>query len=178
LVNGSLTESQKALVKEYSSNMVDRVDPPASSKTVAYAATGGFGKKYPTVSLEGAFEINYYFEPSYTPDASIMLFYWTEEDYNKASVLSASNASGRIAMSGSTEFSGVVSGIAAKDLDSTIYVVAGYRSGGVSYCTGVLPYSIGAYCVSQATSGLEHMKPLARAIAVYGYYAKAFFADV
>jgi hypothetical protein len=104
-----------------------------------------------------------------------MLFYWTEEDYNKVTSLSPSNASGRISMSGSGAVSGVVSGIAAKDLDSTIYVVAGYRSGGVSYCSGVLPYSIGAYCKNQASGSNVQLVPLARSIAVYGYYAKNFF---
>ena len=79
-------------------------------------------------------------------------------------------------MTGSGEFEGIVEGIAAKDLDDTIYVTAGYRSGGVSYCTGVLPYSIGAFCVSQANTGNELMKPLAQSIAVYGYYAAAYFA--
>jgi hypothetical protein len=178
LINGSLTADQKALVEAYSSSMMDSVKPADASKTAGFKYTGGYAKRYPTVSLEGALEINYYFQPSYTPDASATLLYWTEEDYNKATVLNASNATGRIVMSGTGEFSGVVGGIAAKDLDATIYVAASYSSGGVNYCTGVLPYSIGAYCVSQASGGVEKMKPLACAIAVYGYYAKAFFANV
>ena len=176
-VNQELTEAQKALVQSYSAGMVDSIDPADSGKTGPYAATGGFAGKYPTVSLEGAFCVNYYFTTSYAPDADVMLFYWTEDDYRNAATLSPNNATGRIAMTGDTVFTGEIRGIAAKDLGDTIYVVAGYRSGGVSYCTGVLPYSIGAFCVSQAASGSEAMKPLASAIAVYSYYASAYFAN-
>jgi hypothetical protein len=108
---------------------------------------------------------------------AIIIFYWTEADYNAASSLSPNNATGRITMTSSGDFEGIVEGIAAKDLGDTIYVVAGYRSGGVSYCTGVLPYSIGAFCVSQANTGSDDMKPLAQSIAAYGYYAAAYFAQ-
>jgi hypothetical protein len=72
----------------------------------------------------------------------------------------------------------MVEGIPAQELDDTIYIVAGYRSGGISYCTGILPYSIGAFCVSQAASGSDAIKPLASSIAVYGYYAKTYFASL
>ena len=68
----------------------------------------------------------------------------------------------------------VVRGIAAKDLDQTVYVAAGYVSGGTSYCTGVLAYSIGSYCVSQAATA-DAISPFAQATAVYGYYAKQYF---
>ena len=83
------------------------------------------------------------------------------EDYAKAEVLTAENATGIV--NGTT-----VSGIAAKDLDSTIYVAGVYESNGVCYCTGVLPYSVGAFCASNGSA-------LAQAIAVYGYYAEAYF---
>jgi hypothetical protein len=73
-------------------------------------------------------------------------------------------------------FTAAIDQIPAKELNSGIYVAGGYSSGGVSYCTGVLPYSIGAFCVSQANTGNELMKPLAQSIAVYGYYAAAYFA--
>ena len=106
------------------------------------------------------------------------LFYWTEADYNAAATLSPNNATGKFSLSGNNVFGGIVEGIPAQDLDDTIYVVAGYRANGVSYCTGVLPYSIGAFCVSQAASGSDAIKPLAASIAVYGYYAKAYFASL
>ena len=166
----------KALVDAYNSFMVDSIVMPDSSKAGPFAATGGFDKKYPTVLLDGAFAINYHFIPSYTPDAGITLFYWTEADYAAAGTLGPNNASGKITMTGDDEFEGIVAGIAAKDLGDTVYVVAGYRNEGVSYCTGVLPYSVGAFCASQANAGDALMKPLAQSIAVYGYYATIYFA--
>jgi hypothetical protein len=175
LVNKDLTDAQKALVMDYNATMLDKIDMHDSSKTGPYGSTGGFASRYPTVSLDGAFAINYYFTTDYVPEAGVTLFYWTEADYNAASILSPSNASGRITMEGSNVFFAVVEGIAAQDLDDTIYVVAGYRSGGVSYCTGVLPYSIGAFCASQASGGAGDNRSLASAIAVYSYYAKAYF---
>lgn len=63
-----------------------------------------------------------------------------------------------------------IGGIAAKDLDSTYYVAAVYESGGVRYSTGVLAYSVGAFCASNGSA-------LAQAIAVYGSYAKAYFGE-
>jgi hypothetical protein len=48
---------------------------------------------------------------------------------------------------------------------------------GQSYCTGVLAYSIGAYCSSRAGAAGAEDQSLAAAIAVYGYYAKIFFSD-
>ena len=65
-------------------------------------------------------------------------------------------------------------GIAAKDLNQTIYVAGGYKSGSTNYCTGILPYSIGTYCASQVSKSTE-AKDLAAATAVYGYYANAYF---
>jgi hypothetical protein len=81
-----------------------------------------------------------------------------------------------------TEENGVygaaISGIAAKDIDGALYACGVYTAAdGNTYCTGILPYSLGAYCggqVSKAGSTAD----LAAAIAVYGYYAKAYFATV
>jgi hypothetical protein len=61
--------------------------------------------------------------------------------------------------------------IAAKYLDKTLYVAAVYESNGVSYCSGVLPYSIAAYC-QKPPAGVQD---LATAAAIYGSTAKAFF---
>lgn len=64
-----------------------------------------------------------------------------------------------------------VEGIAAKELDGTVYVAAVYEAAGERYCSGVLAYSTGAYCAAQAAAG----NALAEAAAVYGFYAKAHF---
>ena len=106
------------------------------------------------------------------------LYYWKQADYDGAVVLTPSNATGSIKLTlVDGQYQGDISGISAKDLDETIYVAAGYNSNGSSYCSGVLPYSIGAYCVSQASKGGD-VQQLAQATAVYGYYAKQYFKGV
>lgn len=178
LMNANLTADQKALVKDYSSSMVNAVVAPAASKLGAFAATAtGFIRKYPTISFEGAFSINYYFTPDRTPVGGMKLYYWTADDYVSASKLAASNATGIMAMNGSgmSAYQAAVESIAAKDLDQTIYVAAVYSDGSATYCSGVLAYSIGSYCVSQAAKTGDDISGLAAATAVYGYYAKIYF---
>ena len=67
-----------------------------------------------------------------------------------------------------------VEGIAAKDIDKTIYVAAVYKSGGTVYVSKVIPYSIGKYCETIAAQG----NAFGAATAVYGYYAKTYFANL
>ena len=175
LVNSGLTAAQKSSIRSYSASMVDSIGSVNSSKVGIFTNSGGFSRKYPTISFEGAFSINYYFTPSSTPSGNVTVYYWDDATYNSVSTLTSANATGRIIATNSAGvYNAAVEGIAAKDLDGTIYVAAGYMSNGVAYCTGVLPYSIGSYCVSQANTSSD-MQPFAAATAVYGYYAKAFF---
>ena len=172
LANSALTAAQKALVKSYSSNMMASVGSVDSGKVGIFTNSGGFSRRYPTVSFESAFCINYYFTPSSTPTGSMKMYYWTADDYNAASVLSPSNATGIITMSATDGvYEATVSEIAAKDLDGTIYVAVTYTSGSSNYCSGVLAYSIGNYCNITA-AGTSNQVDLAKATAVYGYYAK------
>ena len=114
--------------------------------------------------------------PIVISDSGITMYYWNAEDYNAASVLTTSNATGSIKMSGSGtgEYRADITGIAAKDLDKVVYVAFVYSDGTETYCTGILGYSIGAYCSSQASKGGD-IANLAMATAVYGYHAKAYF---
>ena len=86
--------------------------------------------------------------------------------------ISAENADKVVAM---TAENGVYSAssdeIAAKYLDKTLYVAAVYQSNGVTYCSGVLPYSIAAYC-RNVTGSVQN---LATAAAIYGCAAKQYF---
>ena len=178
-VNKDLTAEQKQLVTKYSASLVGSNTTVDSSKVGIFTNNSGFSKRSPAVSFEGAFCINYFFTPKYAPsNGNMKLYYWTQEAYESASVLKASNASGSIKMvdDGTGVYKAVVDGISAKDIDRTIYVAAGYTCNGVSYCTGVLPYSIGTYCVSKANS-TGTVQILAKATAVYGYYAKQYFGN-
>ena len=174
LMNAFLTDDQKALVSAYDSALVDAV-VSATSEKAANFVKNGFSDLGSAVSFEGAFAINYYFTPSYTPDGDVVMYWWDAATYNSVDVLTKENATGVVTMTGTGEYAGTVEGIAAKELDQTIYVAGVYTSGDVEYTTGVLAYSIGHYCKNKA-SGTTTMADLAAATAVYGYYAKQYFA--
>ena len=173
-MNSTLTTDQRNLVQPYTASMVNSVKQPDVSKAGIFTNTGGFSRKYPSVVFEGAFSINYYFTPSSTPNNTVTLYYWTQETYEAANTLTTANATGKIKMTAvNGVYQAVIDGIAARELDRTIYVAAGYNSGTTSYCSGVLAYSLGAYCASKAATAGD-MQPFAAATAVYGYYAKQY----
>ena len=176
LMNSSLTAEQLALVESYRADMVTAVSAADPAKAGIFTNSGGFSKRYPTVSFEGAFSINYYFVPSNVPNSTVRLYYWTQEAYDSATTLTPGNASGvlNLTVDENGEYHTMVEGIAAKDLCSTVYVAAGYNSGSNTYCTGVLAYSIGIYCKAQA-EGTSTMQDFAAATAVYSYYASEYF---
>ena len=177
LVNADMTEEQKALAVDYSSDMINNVVLPDDAKKGDMIGNGGYTKRYPTISFEGAFCINYYFAPSAAPEGSITMYYWNQADFNAAEKLSKSNATQAIPMTltDNGEYLAVVDGIAAKELDSGVYVAFCYSDGTTEYCSGVIGYSIGAYCKNQA-SKTGTLADLAASTAVYGYYAKQLFS--
>jgi hypothetical protein len=69
-------------------------------------------------------------------------------------------------------------GIAAKQIDETVFVAGVYESGGVRYSSPVLCYSLGAYCADQIASGSETMQNFAKATVVYGDAAESYFAGI
>ena len=176
LANASLTAEQKAMPAGYTAGMVSSVPAASAAKQGIFANNSGFSKRYPAISFEGAFCINYFFTPNYTPVDGITLYYWNADDYNAVSVLTTANASGSFKLTGSGigEYSGDIVGISAKNLSEAVYVAAVYTSGGTTWTSGVLGYSIGSYCSSQASKGAD-VSALAKATAVYGFHAKQYF---
>jgi len=176
LVNAFLTEEQKALPEQYRDDMVNTVPVVAAEKQGIFANNKGFSKRMPAVSFEGAFEINYFFTPAYAPVDGITLYYWTEADFDANEVLTADNATGSIRLegTGTEQYRSDIGGIAAKSLSENIYVAAIYSDGTTTWTSGVLGYSIGAYCGRLAAKG-GAMADLAMATAVYGYHAKQYF---
>ena len=180
LMNADLTAEQQALVPGYYSGMATEVVPADSSKVGVFVDNGGFSKRYPSVTFGGAFAINYYFTPSYAPDADMTLLYWDAETYNSVDVLTAENASGSkkmTAAAGSAAYCAAYEGIAAKEINDTVYVAVVYESDGVSYCSGILAYSLGKYCESFAENTASSEQDLAAATMVYGYYAEKYFVQ-
>ena len=177
LANATLTAEQLALPAAYNSGMVSAVPTASATKQGSFANNSGFSKRYPAISFEGAFCINYFFTPKYVPASGITLYYWNAEDYAAASVLTASNATGSLKMNGTgtNEYRGDITGIAAKEISEAVYVAAAYKdASGTVWTSGVLGYSIGAYCSSQASKAAD-ITELAKATPVYGYHAKQYF---
>ena len=180
LMNASLTDAQKALVSAYDPSMVDAVVSVSSEKAGSFTKKG-FGTCTVTASFEGAFVLNYYLNTTYVPDGDVTLYYWTLDDFNKVSVLTKENATGTMVTlptDVANQYWGEVTGIAAKELDKTVFVAAVYTSGGVEYTTTVMNYSMGRYCVKLAGDNTSAQQQLAQATAVYGYYAKRYFASL
>ena len=177
LANASLNSDQMAFPEVYRPEMVQSVPAASVDKQGVFVNNQGFASRKPAISFEGAFCINYFFTPKYAPTSGITLYYWNAEDYNSADVLTAANATGKFKLegSGTGEYRGDITGIAAKELSSAVYVAAAYRdASGTVWTSGVLGYSIGAYCSSQASKG-GTIAGLAQATAVYGYHAKLYF---
>jgi hypothetical protein len=176
LANATLTTDQKGLTEVYRSDMVSGVAAVSAEKQGIFANNSGFSSRKPAISFESAFCINYFFTPKYAPESGITLYYWNAADYNAASVLTTANATGKLQLegSGTGEYRGDIAGISAKLLSEAVYVAAVYRNNGTVWTSGVLGYSIGAYCVSQSTKG-GTIADLAMATAVYGYHAKNYF---
>ena len=173
LMNAGLTAEQQALVSAYSDSMVADVVKADSSKVGSFVMNGGYSNIYPTVSFEGAFSINFYFTPNKTADDGLTFYYWDAETYNSVDVLTIDNATASQPMNQSGKnWGAAVEGIAAKAIDETVYVAAIYTSNGVEYPTGIVAYSLGNYCKTLAGNG----EAFGAATAVYGYYAKAYFA--
>jgi hypothetical protein len=176
LANASLTAAQKNLPEAYRADMVNAVPAASTAKQGVFANNSGFSSRKPAISFEDAFCINYFFTPKYAPASGITLYYWNEADFNANSVLSTSNATGKIKLegSGTGEYRGDITGISAKELSEAVYVAAAYKNGSTVWTSGVLGYSIGSYCSSQVSKGTA-ISALAKATAVYGYHAKAYF---
>ena len=180
-MNSFITESQQAQLRSYDASMMQAVVSVDATKagTLQYDGSS-FAKRAPTVSFDGAFSINYYFTTANKPDGEVKLYYWTLEDYNAASKLSPKNATGSTTMTNvsGNQYWGEVSGIAAKELDETVFVLGVYSYNGTTYTTGVLNYHIGKYCAGLAAKDTSNQQELAKATAVYGFYAKEYFANI
>jgi hypothetical protein len=177
LMNNELTAAQKALNISYDESLFTNAVAATAAKSKNFTkTTTGFSKRTATVSFEGAFVINYYFTPSAAVKGNMTFYYWTPEAYASVTTLTKNNASGTCAM---VENNGVyfaeVTGIPAKALDQTYYVAGVYTdASGNTYCTGVIAYSLSKYCINNANG---NMGELAKATAMYGYYAAQNFVQ-
>ncbi len=179
LMNSFLTADQQAMVSEYNSSMVSSIVKADASKVGEFASvSGGFSNIVPSVSLEGAFAVNYYFIPGKTVESDMTFYCWDAKTYNSVDVLTKENAinAETLNVNDAGQYLATFEGIAAKDLDSTVYVAAVYESNGVTYCTGVLAVSVSVLSTMQMGSD-ANLTALAEGIIVYGDCAKAYFSN-
>ena len=181
LANAGLTDAQKALNAAYDESMVDAVVTPTTSKAANFVYTASaFTNRYPSVSFDGAFSINFYFAARQAPDNGMTFYYWDQETYDSVSALTKDNATETtdMTMAGTNSYYGVVDSIAAKEMDETVFVAGVYEVDGVEYTTGIIAYSLGKYCETIAAKDTSDQQAFAQATAVYGYYAKEYFANL
>ena len=176
LMNAQFTAYQN-LVETYRDDMMAPRDTVTTAKAGSFGvSSNGFTSRTATMSADGNFSLNYYFTVTYPTD-HVTFYCWTAKDYANAVILSAENATfvkEMAATDSPNQFWADVREIAAKDIDKNVYVCGVYQVDGVTYSTGVIPYSIGYYCTRKAAASGE-MQDLAKAMAVYCYYAKAYF---
>ena len=173
LMNKALTADHQALLTGFDADSLNSVRKADPAKVGSFASTGGFTRRSPAISFNGAFEINYFFTPAHAVDGDMTLYVWSEDTCNGVTELTAENADKAVVMTlQDGSYTAASDEIAAKYLDKTLYVAAVYRSNGETHCSGVLPYSIAAYC-QKPPAGVQ---ALATAAAVYGCAAKQFFS--
>lgn len=178
LMNADLTAEQLSLVTEYSKDLFLGAVAADSSKIGTFAKTDpGFSTCGVSLSLDGAFALNYYFTPNAAVSGDITFYYWTADAYAAAGTLTAENASGFVTMTdaGNGSYWANIPGIAAKELDDTFYA-AGVYTGEDGICsTGVIAYSMSKFCMNKA-AGTTNVSSLAAALAVYGHHAEVYFS--
>ena len=180
LVNSALTAEQQALVDAYDSTMMDAIVKADSTKTGDFVRVNSdFKTLYPSVSFDGAFAINLYCGTAIPVDAGMTLYWWDMQTMARVEKLSLDNASGSMEMTNEYgDWWGQVDGIAAKDMDKTYYITCVFESGGRTVTTGIISYSLGKYCADKAAADGDAQQSFAQATAVYGYYAKNYFASI
>ncbi len=176
LMNAELTEEQKALAAAYDPSMVFSV-PSVADKDDAFVRTSAaFKQMSPRVNFGSAFAVDYLMKPAYAVDGKMKFYYWDKETVSSVSQLTVENATASADM---VETDGVYSvsltGITARQINEPLYAAVDYESNGVTYTSGILPYSLGLYCRNFASKEGDPAQALAQATAVYGYYARNYF---
>ena len=180
LVNADLTDDQKALVSDYNADMLNGLTYCDAAKKGILFGTGNtaFAKRTPSVNFEGAFSVNFYFgEPKAVIGSDVIFYVWDAATYNSVETLLPENAiASSVCTYDGSLYTGVVKGIAAKEVDETFYCAAVYTgTDGNTYVSGVIAYSLGYYLTNQASG--TAMPEFAKATGVYAYYAKQAFGD-
>jgi hypothetical protein len=176
LMNADIPAEYQEKQVAYSADLLNGLKKAESGKVGSLVATeGAFNGMSAQVTLDGALSINFLFLPGKTVDeGKVTMYYWNAETYASVDELTVENANGFVdtTMNGSY-YQGIYAGIAAKDIDKTVYVMAVYQSEGETCMSGIVSYSIEQFCRSQASRGTVNA-PMCEALTVYSYYAKIY----
>ena len=174
LMNADISEEAQALVSAYSDSMIPELVQPGD-QAAGLAANDGFVGIAPSVNFGGALGINYTALPKKAVDGDVKLYIWTEAELAAGEDLTLDNAVEVITMTAASSgvWTGRYSGISARKAGATVYACAVYTSGDVEYRTGVVSYSVAAYCKSYANKDGDKFQNMASLAAVYTYYANA-----
>ncbi|MBR3972118.1 MAG: hypothetical protein IKJ83_04485, partial [Ruminococcus sp.] len=177
LANAGLTIEQRAYAQEYSAKLGSKVIACDKAKAGEFAKQGTGAVVYPTGTFNAStFTLDYNLKAQKPADGEIKMYYWLEEDYKKAEVLTSGNATGVITMKLTDGvYVAQISGIAPQDIFDTIYVSVMYTSADSLICSGVLSYSMAEYCKVGAENASDFQE-LAQAIVVYGYYLDKYLS--
>ena len=178
--NGSLSEDRQNV--NFSGDMLNPAAPADANKSPA-RDSDVFTGRYTSLDLEGRTEISFYFaidEGVMATAQSSGILFWTEEAYNNAEFLDASNATRDLELEyfESTDRYGAKypDGFAAKEYETTVYACAYVVDADGNYhYSGVIAYSVETYCNSKINKGAAEAE-LCKALVVYGEAAKAYFA--
>ena len=180
LMNADIPAEYQEKQVAYSADLLNGLKKAESGKVGSLVATeGAFNGMSAQVTLDGALSINFLFLPGKTVDeGKVTMYYWNAETYASVDELTVENANGFVdtTMNGSY-YQGIYAGIAAKDIDKTVYVMAVYQSEGETCMSGIVSYSIEQFCRSQASRGTVNA-PMCEALTVYSYYAKLYLLGV
>ena len=177
LMNADLTAEQQATQPTYSADLLNGLVAADPAKVGSLTATeGAVIQKSAGVTLTGALKLQFFFLPGKTVDNGEMtLYYWTSATYGSVDELTLENADGSMAMTINGSFyQGTVDGIAAKELDKTVYVLAVYESDGETCLSGITSFSVEHYCRSQAAVTGKNQE-MCQMLTIYSYLAKLYF---
>lgn len=182
LMDGFLADTQKAMVMDYDPALVaDLVKPPVEMTERFPKTEGGFKGGIASYSFEGALALNIYMGTAQPVDGEVRLYYWDMKTFGTIDAFTVENATGTLTMVSTgveDHHWAAVEGIPAKKIDETIFFATVYESGGEPVISGVSVYSVGEYCKQIAAREGSAQQDFAKATAVYGCYAKAYFMSI
>ena len=175
-----LTAAQKKLVFDPQSIRLPAAIDPAKNVT---DTAGYFQRAYQNIRLSDNFNLLFFWQidPAVYANATDSgILVWNESQYHALKgAPSVSNAGTKLAMTsttinGATCYGAEYTGVAARNIDQTVYACAYMTINGVTYYSDLINYSVHRYAQNMIARG-GTMGTLAKRVVVYGEAAKAYY---